>query len=75
MTSRVLYEYTYFIIKNLYRLMNMRTYGYTTINIAGLYSNEEGLWRVEVVRVYADIAVEMINNNTNILQGYKLNIT
>ena len=44
------------------------------INIAGLYSNNKGLWNAELVRTISDIAVEIIKEST-ILNGYELMVT
>ena len=43
------------------------------INIAGLYSGEDGFWNAQAVRTISDIAVEMIKETT-ILNGYELNV-
>ena len=43
------------------------------INIAGLYSGEDGFWNAQVVRTISDIAVEMIKETT-ILNCYELNV-
>ena len=44
------------------------------INIAGLYSDNQGQWHGELVRTMADIAVELINE-TSLLNGYDLSVT
>ena len=46
-----------------------------TINIAGFYSSNDGIWRSEVVRTIADFAVNMINSDPTILGDYVLNVT
>ena len=45
------------------------------INIAGLYSSNTGIWQAEAIRTVTEYAIQMINNDTNILSGYFLNIT
>ena len=46
-----------------------------TINIAGFYSSNDGIWRAEMVRTVTDFAIEIINSNSTILGDYVLNIT
>ena len=43
------------------------------INIAGLYSGEDGLWNAQVVRTISDIAVDMIKETT-MLKDYEFNV-
>ncbi|KAI6645993.1 Gamma-aminobutyric acid type B receptor subunit 1-like [Oopsacas minuta] len=45
-----------------------------TINIAGLYSSSNTCLNSEAIRIVADFAIEIINNDSNILRDYVLSI-
>ena len=49
--------------------------GQSAIRIAGLYSDENGGWQGQQVRYFCDIAAELVKSETNILEGYDLNVT
>ena len=71
--------YTHFIISFIFLHYLLLVYGggnnSNTINIAGFYSSNDGIWRAEVVRTITNFAIELINNNSTILGDYILNIT
>ena len=69
-------HYTSKVIITIFLILHCQELGKaenSRINIAGLYSGEDGFWNAEAVRTISDIAVEMIKETT-ILNGYELNV-